>query len=124
MGVERDHAAHEMRALAEPGESRREHLMALFFQDVGDAPIAPAAGGRAVDQNEGLAVGLRQRGRHSIQGGPGRQPQHGVADHSPSRRRMLLVVHPALLDRGRGAFRRTLARSFIDRVLGHSSMAV
>jgi len=55
VGVEIDVLAHEMRALAEPGERRREHLVALFLQQVGDAAPAPSAVPGAVDQHEGFA---------------------------------------------------------------------
>src|SRR6185503_11712702 len=43
---------------------RREYLVALLFQEVGDAPPAPAAVPGAVHQHEGLGLtGLRQRRR-------------------------------------------------------------
>ena len=44
----------QVRALAEPGQRRREHLAALLFEPVGDAPPLPAAARGAGDQHEGL----------------------------------------------------------------------
>jgi hypothetical protein len=43
VGVERDLPAHQVHALAEPGQRRREHLVAAAFQQIGDAAPAPAA---------------------------------------------------------------------------------
>ena len=64
VGVEIDVLAHEVRALADAGERRREHLVALLFQQVRHAPPAPAAVPRAVHQHECLGLtGLRQRRR-------------------------------------------------------------
>jgi hypothetical protein len=64
VGVEIDVLAHEVRALADASERRREDLVALLFQEVGDAPPAPAAMPRAVHQHEGLGLtGLRPRRR-------------------------------------------------------------
>ena len=64
MGVEIDVLAHEVRALADAGERRREHIVALLFQQVRQAPPAPAAVPRAVHQHECLGLtGLRQRRR-------------------------------------------------------------
>ena len=54
--------AEEMRAVREPGERRREDLVPLRLQPVGDASPAPAAVIGAMDQHEGLArPGLRRR---------------------------------------------------------------
>ena len=47
--VERDLRAHQVRALAEPGQRRREDLVAAALQQIGDAAPAPAAVPRAVD---------------------------------------------------------------------------
>src|SRR5262249_27356298 len=56
-------AVDEMRALAEPGHGRGEHLVALLLQEVRDPPPAPAAVPGAVHEHEGLAARLRLRVR-------------------------------------------------------------
>jgi hypothetical protein len=128
VGIEGDHAAHEMRTLAEAGECRREYLVTLFLQDVGDAPIAPAAGGRAVHQDESLALGLRQRGLRSGGQSPGRQSDRDVADHRPPGRRMLLMIHLILphshLPDICAAPQRPSSAPSLDDLPGHSSTAV
>jgi hypothetical protein len=48
-----DRAAHQMRALALPGQRRREHRMAARAQQRSDLGVAPAAAPRAMHQNEG-----------------------------------------------------------------------
>jgi hypothetical protein len=94
VGVERDHAAHEMRALAEPGERRREHLVTAPLQQVGDAAIAPATGRGAVHQHERLALGLRLRRCRRCGDGGARKPGADSADRCPASPRMLR--HPVL----------------------------
>jgi hypothetical protein len=62
VGVEIDILAQEVRAFADAGERRREHLVPLLFQEVRDAPPAPAAVPGAVHEHEGLGLArLRQR---------------------------------------------------------------
>ena len=54
VGGEIDLGIEQVRALAQPGHGRREHLVAALLQEIGDAPPAPAAVPGAVHQHEGL----------------------------------------------------------------------
>src|SRR5262245_15614015 len=85
-----------MRALAEPGERGREHFVTALLQQVGDAPIAPAAGGGAVHENEGLAVGLHLRGCRRRAHGGSCQSGSEPSDQLAAARRTLRLVHHAL----------------------------
>src|SRR6516225_11316007 len=58
--VEIDILAHEVRALADASQRRREHLVALLLEQVRHPPPAPAAMPCAVHEHESLALrGLR-----------------------------------------------------------------
>src|SRR5215813_11132732 len=58
---EDDILAHEVRALADAGESWREHLVAALLRKIGHAPPAPAAVPGAVHEHEVLRrTGLRR----------------------------------------------------------------
>src|SRR5262249_58710088 len=57
VSVEDDILAHEVRALADAGESRRKHLVPALLHKIGHAPPAPAAVPRAVHEHEGLWPG-------------------------------------------------------------------
>ena len=46
--------AERLRALAEPGQRRGEHLVAFGGEQVGDAAVAPAAVPGAVNEDEGV----------------------------------------------------------------------
>src|SRR5262245_19674591 len=61
VSVEDDILAHEVRALADAGEGRREYLMPALLQKIGHATPAPAAVPGAVYEDEGLRrTGLRR----------------------------------------------------------------
>jgi hypothetical protein len=57
VSVERDEAAHQVRAFAKSGQRRRVDFVAALLQKIGDSAIAPAAGRGAVDEHEGLSIG-------------------------------------------------------------------
>ncbi len=79
VGVEIDRAARQVRALAEPGERRREHGMALRAQKIGDTTPAPAAVPGAMHQHEGLVAAIAHA-RDGGDDGHGRDRAHGHAD--------------------------------------------
>src|SRR5262245_57386498 len=89
VSVEDDILAHEVRALADARESRREHLVPALLQKIGHAPPAPAAVPGAVHEHEGLRrAGLRRCWRAAQRGcartGP-RACQHAAAGHRSTR---------------------------------------
>ena len=85
MSVEDDILAHEVRALADAGESWREHLVPALLQKIGHAPPAPAAMPGAVHKQEGLRrAGLRRCWRAAQSGCARAGPcacQHAAAGH-------------------------------------------
>src|SRR5262249_28799867 len=85
VSVEDDILAHEVRALADAGESRREHLVPALLQKIGHAPPAPAAVPGAVHEHEGLRrTGLRRCWRAAQSGCARAGPcarQHAAASH-------------------------------------------
>src|SRR5262245_19294895 len=72
VSVEDDILAHEVRALADAGESRREHLVLVLLQKIGHAPPAPAAVPGAVHEHEGLRRARLRRCWRAAQSGRAR----------------------------------------------------
>ncbi len=95
VGVEVDVLAHEMRALADARQRRREHLVTLLLQEIGDAPPAPAAMPGPVHQHERLLrAGLRRR-RRAAECGRARADR-GAGKHVPASDRIVWLGHRVL----------------------------